>query len=121
MAVAPEPVRVAQVRRITVALLRYWHVPAPLVQDVVTVVSELVTNAIPHGCGTVSLRFRQTGGELLVQTTDGNPAPARLRPPTADDERGRGPHLVACLSRDWGVSADGRTTWALFRTFSGRS
>ncbi|OKI45328.1 anti-sigma regulatory factor [Streptomyces sp. TSRI0281] len=121
VAIAPEPVRVAQLRRITKALMRLRAVPAPLAQDVVTVVSELVTNAIEHGRGTVSLRLRHTGRDLFVEATDCNPAPARLRPPTADGERGRGLLLVESFSRDWGVSDDGRTTWASFRTPAGRS
>ncbi|MFI5749105.1 ATP-binding protein [Streptomyces sp. NPDC051644] len=121
MAIAPEPIRVAHLRRITGVLLRFWAVPAPLAQEVVLVVSELVTNAIEHGRGTVRLRLSLTGGELLVEVIDGNPAPARLRPVAADDEHGRGLFLVACLSRSWGVSEDGRTTWAFFRIRPGRS
>ncbi|AEN10847.1 MULTISPECIES: ATP-binding protein [unclassified Streptomyces] len=120
VAVVPEPHRVAQLRLITKTFLRYRAVPAPLAQDVVVVVSELVTNSVEHGHGTVSLRVRHTGGELFVETTDDNPAPARLRPPTPDDERGRGLFLVSCLSQSWGVSDDGRTTWASFHASSGR-
>ncbi|MER7224271.1 ATP-binding protein [Streptomyces rubradiris] len=118
--IAPDPFRVAQIRRITRATLRYRALPTPLVQDVVLVVSELVTNAIEHGHGTVRLRVRHTGGSLLVEVIDNNPAPARLRTPTAVAERGRGLVLVSVVAQAWGVSRDGKTTWCRFRVPAGR-
>lgn len=114
--IAPDPRRVAGLRRTAALFLRRRAVPAPLAQDVVVVVSELVTNAIEHGQGSVCLRVRHIGENLLVETTDSNPSPARLRAPTADEECGRGLFLVACLAQNWGVSEDGRTMWAAFRT-----
>lgn len=121
VAIVPEPPRVAGVRRITAAALRYRAVPSPLALDVVLVVSELVTNAIEHGHGSVRLRVRHSGDFLLVEVTDNNPAPARLRTPAPDAERGRGLPLVAALAEEgWGVSPDGRTTWARFRVPAGR-
>ncbi|WP_370418984.1 ATP-binding protein [Streptomyces sp. QH1-20] len=121
MAIAPDPVRVAHIRRITAAFMRHWAVPTQLTRDVLVVVSELVTNAIEHGHGTVGLRMRGTGKELRVEVTDGNPAPARLRVAADDDVSGRGLFLVHVLARDWGVSQDGRTTWAAFPVPAGRS
>ncbi|MGA5134413.1 ATP-binding protein [Streptomyces olivoreticuli] len=120
VAFAPDPDRVAHIRRITMASMRHWAVPAPLAGDVVVVVSELVTNAIKHGHGTVGLRVRHTGNELRVEVTDGNPAPARLQAAADDDVSGRGLFLVHALARGWGVSEDGRTTWANFPVPVGR-
>lgn len=120
LAIVPERLRVAGVRRITAAALRYRAVPSPLAQDVVLAVSELVTNAIEHGHGTVCLRVRHSGDFLLVEVTDNNPAPARLHTPAPDAERGRGLPIVAALAEGgWGVSPDGRTTWARFRVPAG--
>ncbi|WP_256076493.1 ATP-binding protein [Streptomyces sp. BpilaLS-43] len=119
--IGPEPHRVAELRHAAASFLRYRNVPELLAQDVVVVVSDLVTNAIEHGRGSVSLRVRHIGENLLVETIDSNPSPARLRAPTADEECGRGLFLVACLAWNWGVSEDGRTTWAAFRAPLGRS
>ncbi|MGW7397272.1 ATP-binding protein [Streptomyces cyaneofuscatus] len=109
----PDPVRIAQLRRITSVLLVEWA-SSPMVQDVTVVVSELVTNAIEHGRGAVGFRLSLTGEGLLLEVVDGNPVHARLRSAAADDEHGRGLLLVSCLAADWGVSKDGRTTWAFF-------
>ena len=114
VAMAPVPVRVAQIRRFTAAFMRLWAVPVALTEDVLVVVSELVTNAIEHGHGAVGLRVRCYDGELLIEVTDDNPSPAQLRAAGDDDACGRGLFLVAALSRDWGVGDDGRTTWAAF-------
>ncbi|MFI8944141.1 ATP-binding protein [Streptomyces syringium] len=120
VAIGPDPVRVSQIRRITAAFLRHWAVPAPLIHDVVVVVSELVTNAIQHGRGTVRLRIRHTGDELRVEVTDDNAAPARMRAAGDEDVCGRGLSLVAALVHEWGVGEDGRTTWATVRVSTGR-
>ncbi|TXL87698.1 ATP-binding protein [Streptomyces sp. IB2014 016-6] len=118
---APDRARVAQIRRITMAFMRLWDVPAPLAEDVRLAVSELVTNAVEHGHGSVGLRMRNTGSELSVEVTDDNPAPARLRTAEDDDVCGRGLLLVAVLSKEWGVSDDGRTTWCTFLFPTGRA
>ncbi|MFF2852455.1 ATP-binding protein [Streptomyces sp. NPDC058001] len=114
VAMTPDRVRVARIRRIAVAHLRLWAVPDALTEDVRLVVSELVTNSVEHGHGTVVLRMRHTGSRLRIEVTDENPAPAQLQ--DADDEGvcGRGLFLVASLADAWGVSDDGRTTWAAF-------
>lgn len=118
--VAPDRVHVARIRRITVAFMRLWDVPAPLSEDVQLAVSELVTNAIEHGHGNVGLRISNKGNELSVKVTDENSAPARLRTADDDDVCGRGLLLVAVLSKKWGVSDDGMTTWCTFRLPTGR-
>ncbi|MFF9313868.1 ATP-binding protein [Streptomyces sp. NPDC014748] len=120
VAIAPDRSRLAQVRRIAAAFMRYCSVPESLANDVVLVVSELVANAIEHGQGAVGLRLRHTVEEVRVEVTDGSPAPARLRAASPEDEHGRGLLLVSVLARAWGVSDDGRTTWATFRVAAGR-
>lgn len=121
VAMAPDPARVAQIRRITVRLMRLWAVPAALAEDVRLVVSELVTNAIEHGHGTVRLRMRHTGSQLRIEVTDDNPAPAQLCAAKDDDMSGRGLFLVDAFSWNWGVSNDCKSTWATFRIPEGRS
>ncbi|WP_436738488.1 ATP-binding protein [Streptomyces sp. BBFR102] len=114
--IAPEPDLVARLRQITKTFLLRRSVPAALADDIVVTVSELVTNAIEHGEGTVTLRARLTDGKVLIEVGDESPAPARLRTPTDDEVRGRGLFLVSVLAHDWGVRDEGRTTWATFRS-----
>ncbi|NEC65935.1 ATP-binding protein [Streptomyces sp. SID9727] len=111
-AFAPERCRVASARRMTTSQLRLWRVPESLTADVVVIVSELVTNAIQHGCGDIKLRVQCSVDRLLGEVSDQNSAPARMRPVHDEDTRGRGLHMVDQLAMQWGVSDDGLTTWA---------
>ncbi|MFE2024315.1 ATP-binding protein [Streptomyces hygroscopicus] len=120
VAITPDPVRVAHIRRIISAYMRFWGVPTSPADDVVLAVSELVTNGVEHGRGDVDLRVRHTGVELCVDVIDENPAPARLRTAEAHDVCGRGLFLVSVLAHAWGVSNNGRTTWATFRIVDGK-
>ncbi|MFP3991025.1 ATP-binding protein [Streptomyces sp. E11-3] len=118
VAFTPAPARVAGMRRITRGHLRRWQVPDPLAEDIVLAVSELVTNAVRHAeeaDEAVSLWVRCGRDELRIEVDDGNPAPAALRHAAAADVSGRGLLLVDILSHGWGVSDDGKTTWASFR------
>ncbi|MGW3957329.1 ATP-binding protein [Streptomyces sp. NPDC004752] len=116
----PDPVCVGRARRITTAFLGLWHVRGPLADNIVLVVSELVSNAVEHGTGDVVLRVLYPDNEIRIEVTDGNPAPARMRSASDDDVSGRGLLLVTVLARKWGVTNDGRTTWATFRVPSRR-
>jgi anti-sigma regulatory factor (Ser/Thr protein kinase) len=88
----------------------------PLAGDAALCVSELATNAIQHshsaqpgGHFTVSIVL--TPAVLLAEVSDqGGPwAPG----PSADDQRGRGLHIVGQLATCWGATATptGRTVW----------
>lgn len=121
VAFTPDEGRVGRMRRITTAHLRLWKVPGTTADDIVLAVSELVTNGIRYGRGVIGLKVLCTAGEVRVEVTDGNPAPAQLTSADAEDVSGRGLFLVAVCARDWGVSDDGLTTWATFRIPVGRS
>ncbi|MFF4053455.1 ATP-binding protein [Streptomyces chartreusis] len=111
---APELARVSDVRHSASEVLRRWDVEKPLADDVQLVVSELVANAIEHGSGWVDLRIAEIMGNVTVEVSDANHAPARMRKSEPDDPRGRGLVIVAALAQNWGVSENGRTTWAHF-------
>ncbi|MDX3387874.1 ATP-binding protein [Streptomyces niveiscabiei] len=103
--------QVRHMRTITAAYLGLWDLSA-LKDEVLLVVSELVTNAVRHGKGLpATLHVQCSHGELRIDVTDENPAPARRRIASDADENGRGLELVGALAKEWGVSADGRTTW----------
>ncbi|WP_030252984.1 ATP-binding protein [Streptomyces violens] len=122
VALPPEVRRVAHMRRVTAAHLRYWDLDA-LVDSATVIVSELVTNAIQHGLGQqpIGLRVTRSAHELRIEVTDGTPQPARVRRANDDDEHGRGLPLVAGLADGWGVSRDGAMTWATFVLPAGRT
>ncbi|WP_406193631.1 ATP-binding protein [Kitasatospora sp. NBC_01560] len=83
--------------------------------DVLLVVSELVTNAVRHGGGRIELRLRPSPPGLRVEVSDGSTEPPVLR--YDDDPAVPGRHglrVVALLSWDWGSvpAAGGKTVWS---------
>jgi anti-sigma regulatory factor (Ser/Thr protein kinase) len=88
-----------------------------LVDDVLLVVSELVTNALRHGSGQITLTL-EVDGELVVVTVgdEGPGRPRVLDPVERGAEGGRGLALVAAVGQDWGVrpTADGgKVVWCV--------
>ncbi|GAA2250137.1 SpoIIE family protein phosphatase [Actinomadura luteofluorescens] len=75
-------------------------------------VSELVTNALVHGAGSVGLRLIRGRGLLCEVHDDGADMP-HLRHTEATDESGRGLQLVGHLAARWGThrTAGGKVVW----------
>lgn len=84
------------------------ELPGRLRDDVLVVVSELVTNAVLHGSGRVHLVVLSDVEHLLISVEDDR---ATFGARTPDS---RGLDLVAALSTACGVhpSAHGKTAWA---------
>ncbi|MEU3984430.1 ATP-binding protein [Streptomyces sp. NPDC026672] len=107
--------RVGAIRRIAAARLRYCGLDA-LRDDVMLVVSELVTNAVLHA-GTSEVRVSMTvrDGFLVVTVVDGVPGAAATRHTDGNSESGRGLELVEAVARvhggSWGTSNAGAETW----------
>jgi anti-sigma regulatory factor (Ser/Thr protein kinase) len=77
--------------------------------DLELVVSELVTNAVDHGRGSIELVVHHDGDELRGSVTDEGHGFAYRPHVVADDEhRGRGLSIVDTLVTRWGI-ADGST------------
>ncbi|MFI6848930.1 ATP-binding protein [Kitasatospora sp. NBC_00085] len=84
-------------------------------EDVLLVVSELVTNAARHAGGPIELRLRHSPSGLRVEVSDESPEPPVLR--SNDDPAVPGRHglrVVALLSWAWGSVPDagGKTVWS---------
>ncbi|GAB3681174.1 ATP-binding protein [Angustibacter aerolatus] len=109
------PGSVPATRAFLVGMLRGWSVRPEAVDDAALLATELITNAVTHGEGAVTLAVEVDGDDLRVAVTDhgvGRPSP---KEPTVDGEHGRGLWLVQAMSRDWGTtrhsSPDGTTVW----------
>jgi signal transduction histidine kinase/DNA-binding response OmpR family regulator len=96
--------------------LSAWQVPHLVQDEVVLLVSELVTNAVIHGRAPIQLRMRKSSDSLVVEVRDSAlHLPRRLRP-TYDDEHGRGLQLVSLLADRWGTrpTPEGKSVWCVF-------
>ncbi|WP_279537873.1 ATP-binding protein [Amycolatopsis acidicola] len=97
--------------------LRSWAVPEDVVEDIVLVTSELVTNALEHGHGAVDVAVRRIGDVVRLSVRDEADAEPVLRQLTESSPRGRGLAMVAAISAAWGYdpAAPGKWVWAEFR------
>lgn len=90
---------------------------ADLTADVELVVSELVTNAVLHGSGGITLRIAFEDGAVLIGVHDEGPGGPAVHHLATQQERGRGMTLVAALAQDWGVSISevgpGKEVWCV--------
>lgn len=82
------------------------------------VAQELMVNAMVHGCGNrpegqFSMRATHGRGRVRVEVEDPSTQQPHPRPTTADEEGGRGLHLVDALVTRWGTdcTAPGKTVW----------
>ncbi|MEV8457067.1 ATP-binding protein [Streptomyces sp. NPDC052095] len=86
-------------------------------EDVLLVVSELVTNACLHAEGPDEIRIARTAKVLRVEVADGGAGqPAPRTPHRAGRPGGHGMFIVQRLCLDWGVlrvpGRPGKTVWA---------
>jgi anti-sigma regulatory factor (Ser/Thr protein kinase) len=110
---------VAQARCLVGTLLAGWGLSGEPADDVILILSELVTNAIAHSGGSrIICRVHLRGDRVRTEVEDerrGTDVPA-MREPDTYDQGGRGLLLVSRLSIDWGVDeaagGTGRVVWA---------
>lgn len=108
-------------REFTGQTLRGWDLPM-LAEDAAVIVSELVTNALLHGCGLstataghVELILWRQDGQMVCAVTDPGPEPPVLVSPDPLAEAGRGLQVVEALSAAWGWTRLGgcrKAVWA---------
>ncbi|MFB9424323.1 ATP-binding protein [Nonomuraea rubra] len=80
-------------------------------EDVLLVVSELVTNALVHGDGPPALRVRAGASRVRIEVGDTGVALPETREP--GPLSGWGLHVVRLLSTGWGISPgeSGKVVW----------
>lgn len=83
--------------------------------DVELVLTELVSNAVRHVGGSVSIVSAVVGSELRLEVSDESSQQPILRPVDNFHEFGRGLQVVDALCSAWGVTtrAHGKTVWCL--------
>lgn len=111
---------VGEARRRVRAHLRDQSCCEDTCETAVLLVSELVTNAVRHARGPLvkcSVGLEAGGVRIEVEDQGEAGTPVALLQAAADDVHGRGLHLVAALSQDWGVrerdGGPGCVVWAL--------
>jgi anti-sigma regulatory factor (Ser/Thr protein kinase) len=99
--------------------VRRWELPA-LLDVLLLVVSELVTNAVRHGQPPVQLTVTRTPRQLRLEIHDDSstePVRSTGDQPDPDAETGRGIEIVTALADDFGceqVKDDGKIVYAAF-------
>ncbi|MFJ4776627.1 ATP-binding protein [Streptomyces sp. NPDC088762] len=105
---------IAEARKAAVAFLRHHALPArhTFHDDVLLVVSELVTNAVRHAPGPLVLGLGLVPDGIGITVRDTNSSPPRARTP--DQTGGRGWPIVQSLARRVRVvpHSDGKTVHA---------
>ena len=107
----------AQLARLLARAQCAGHAPPTLVEDVELVVSELVTNAMRHGRGQITMHLEVAADRVVVGVQDQGADQPSPREPDAADLNGRGLALVALLATEWGVRAaptgGGKVVWCV--------
>ncbi|MGW5353356.1 ATP-binding protein [Streptomyces sp. NPDC004031] len=96
------------------------QISAATVDDVVLVLSELVSNSLLHARGPIRARLALLrAGEVQVEVHDGGPASSRTRRPDQDDGvYGRGLAITSTVASrcGWTRQPGGTTAWATVLT-----
>ncbi len=111
--VKADPSAVSPARRAIMRQLESWGFNDQ-VDDTAIIVSELVTNAVRHGCAPIELRLSTLASAIRLEVSDGSSALPVGRIAADDEANGRGIHLIEQLADAWGtVTTDiGKTVWA---------
>jgi len=111
----PDSREVSRARRFVTRALQAWGLDADI-PPLELMVSELVSNALVHGTGQISVQLSCQDSSLRLEVSDeGGVTSPHLRPPTVG---GWGLQFVDELADSWGSEKRGHSTlvWAVKRT-----
>jgi anti-sigma regulatory factor (Ser/Thr protein kinase) len=107
------PIAAAQARHAVRDSCR--HLPETTVSDATLLVSELVTNAVTHAGGMLTLVIDCEPDRVAIAVADHSTALPVIRNPDSRDPHGRGLRLVDSIAADWGCKpssdGEGKTVW----------
>ena len=108
----PIPRSAGEARRFVDQTLRHWDC-RPLLDTVVLLVSELVSNVVQHARTELDVAVWLLRDRVRVEVSDRAQTPVTPRYAGVDDVSGRGLMLVERMSQAWGVdeNASGKTVW----------
>lgn len=101
--IEPELRAIAPARRWAAHHLRAAGVDGHVLDVLILLVSEVVTNAISHALPPVSLHLSVTDEQARVEVYDRAPGTPEIRTPLPSDDGGRGVGLIDQLATDWGT------------------
>ncbi|GAA3207281.1 SpoIIE family protein phosphatase [Dactylosporangium siamense] len=109
-----EAISASAARRFAADVLTAWE-QQPLIDDALLLLDEVITNAIQHTVGDVTVHLRLEE-HLRVTVHDASVRPPERRPSPADDDsdNGRGLHIIDHLAAAWGSEPDpagGKRVW----------
>jgi anti-sigma regulatory factor (Ser/Thr protein kinase) len=122
-----EPGSISAARKFATTTLQRWGVP-DREADVAVVVSELLSNAVRHALPLapnppdrpIRLGLLHAGPSIMCAVADPSEQVPVPREPRWLEESGRGLHVIAALSDQWGScpapGQPGKVVWATFRT-----
>jgi len=88
-----DPAQVGQVRRLVRESLARWGLDDHI-DYTVLIASELVTNALRHGAGTITIQLSRAGHDLRIEVHDHGPGHPVRRHAGTGDEGGRGLEVI---------------------------
>ncbi|WP_327354500.1 ATP-binding protein [Streptomyces sp. NBC_01304] len=107
---------VSAARRKVIDQVRAWGVPLDdeASDGVRLVASELITNAVVHGEGPITVTLYHRPGSLVIDVLDANRVPPQASYIELEDESGRGLALVDVLAArsGWEPADRGKHVWA---------
>ena len=103
MRLPAHPASCSLARELTLELLQSWGLEE-LGGAAAQLVAELAANSIIHsGCSTLRLRVTKRGGSVRIEVRDPSQQLPLLILGDAEDDHGRGMHLVDALADRWGA------------------
>ena len=113
MALTAAPETAARARRFVRQTLTGWSL-SEAIDTALTVVTELVTNAVRYTQAPVRLRLHQARDRLVIDVIDRDQRLPRRMEPAPNEEHHRGLFIVDAFSRRWGTrpTTDGKVVWA---------
>lgn len=125
-----DPAQVGQARRFVRESLARWAL-YDYIEYTVLIISELVTNALRHGTGTVSIQLSRAEHDFRIEVHDHGPGRPVRRHAGAGDEGGRGLEVIdgligmhyghrGCTDDDTGPGKTVYVVMSLIATETGR-